>query len=509
MALPNILSLPDLDQVMCQLSFVRHNAYLPLSKSKSSDFLCKYRSHCFALCHCCEFDACDCEMVCPDNCTCYADQTWNTNIVDCSSQGFSSMPSVIPMDVTDLYLDGNDIFTLTSHTFIGRKNMRIIFLNNSNIHVINNRTFNGLLTLRVLHLENNHLTTLHGYEFETLVHLQELYLSSNKIASITNTTFQNLKSLETLYLDHNYIMEFQVWNLRWNSRLTSVQLGHNPWICNCQYLESYHDWLRSTSTIVQDVQFIQCRHNQSAGPYLLEFNTSSCSNFSAVTYFQAVFQADYMPIVIIAPILFLTFFLVLVLLCVYRKELKVWLYSKYGIRLFDRNHFPPETEKLFDAFVSYSKKDENFVSQFLAPELECGAPSYRLCLRYRDLPMSGYVAEAITEAIECSHRTIIVLSEQFLKSEWCRFELKSAHRESQCNRKHKLVVVVMDKVSFKVMDPDAKMCFRNAPVIRWGDKRFWEKLRYAMPNGQGQHTLDPKMKFPHQKITNSNNVKLV
>lgn len=499
----------DMDRVMCKLSFTRHNSYLPLSKSQTSDFLCKYRSHCFALCHCCEFDACDCEMVCPDNCTCYSDQTWNTNIVDCSSQGFSSMPSVIPMDVTDLYLDGNDINQLTSHTFIGRKNMRIIFLNDSNIHVINNRTFNGLLTLRILHLENNFIQVLHGFEFETLVYLEELYLSNNKISSIANTTFQNLKSLTLLYLDHNFIMEFQVWNLRWNPGLKSVQLGSNPWTCNCQYLETYYEWLRDASSIIKDIGSIQCRYNQSAGPYLVEFNVSSCSNYSAITYFQAVFQADYMPLFVIIPVLLLILILSSVLICVYRKELKVWLYTRYGIRLFERNNFPPETEKLFDAFVSYSKKDEHFVSQFLAPELECGSPGYRLCLRYRDLPMSGYVAEAITEAIECSHRTIIVLSEQFLKSEWCRFELKSAHRESQCNRKHKLIVVVMDKMSFKVIDPDAKMCFRSAPVIRWGDKRFWEKLKYAMPNGQGQHTLDPKVKITHQRLPNSNSIKLV
>lgn len=498
----------DLSDVVCKLSFKRHSSYLPLSMSKSSDFLCKYGSHCFALCHCCEFDACDCEMVCPDNCTCYSDQTWNTNIVDCSSHNFSSMPAVIPMDVTDLYLDGNNIFQLTSHTLIGRKNMRVIYLNNSNIHVINNRTFNGLLILKTLHLEQNHLKTLHGYEFETLVHLEELYLSNNKIGYIANITFQNLKSLTILNLDHNLIKEFQVWNLKWNPRLTNVRLGHNPWICDCDYLGSFHEWLRSVSSSIQDLGSIQCHSNQSAGPYLVEFNVSSCSNYSSITYFQAVFQTNYVAFIITIPILFLVLLVSVIVMCIYKRELKVWLYTKYGIRLFKRNAFPPESEKLFDAFVSYSKKDEMFVSQYLAPELECGAPSYRLCLRYRDLPMSGYVAEAITEAIECSHRTVIVLSEQFLKSEWCRFELKSAHRESHCNRKHKLVLVLVDKMSFKMIPPDAKACFRNAPVIRWGDKRFWEKLRYAMPRGQGQHS-DPKVKYSHQCLSTSNSIKLV
>ena len=76
-------------------------------QAKSTDFLCPYTAHCFALCHCCDFDACDCEMTCPDNCTCYHDQSWATNIVECASAGFWEPPTAIPMDATEVYLPGN------------------------------------------------------------------------------------------------------------------------------------------------------------------------------------------------------------------------------------------------------------------------------------------------------------------------------------------------------------------------------------------------------------------
>ncbi|OQR71922.1 slit3 protein-like, partial [Tropilaelaps mercedesae] len=108
---------------------------------------------------------------------------------------------------------------------------------------------------------------------------------------------------------------------------------------------------------------------------------------------------------------------------------------------------PAEEEKLFDAFVSYSKKDEAFVAQILAPELECGSPPYRLCLHYRDLSMAGgYLSEAIQEAVESSRRTIVILSEHFLKSEWCRYEFKSAHYELLNNTSHKLIVIFLGRV---------------------------------------------------------------
>src|SRR5207237_955476 len=75
----------DAHLVNCAMTFKKYNESLPLLKVRPSSFLCQYRSHCFALCHCCDFDACDCEMTCPDNCNCYYDESWNHNIVDCSA----------------------------------------------------------------------------------------------------------------------------------------------------------------------------------------------------------------------------------------------------------------------------------------------------------------------------------------------------------------------------------------------------------------------------------------
>lgn len=495
----------DLDDVICQLPFARQSQFVPLIKANSSNFLCKYKSHCFALCHCCDFDACDCEMMCPENCTCYYDQTWNTNIVDCSARAYNAIPTRIPMDVTALYLDGNDTYTLTSHTFIGRKNMKWLYLNNSNIHNISNRTFNGLTYLEALHLEHNQLSTLHGYEFDSLPYLKELHLHHNRITFIQNNTFVHLKSLQILHLEYNAIVEFQTWNLNQNSKITALYLSQNLWACRCEFMEEFQDWMAVFGVFVKDADDIRCHHNATTvGPYIADFNASACNNnFTTYNSSEANKAGSretnllriiptsevvekYWPLLVAVPCVAILIMLLSMLLCIYRKDVKMWIYSKYGVRLFNRSRYAPETEKLFDAFVSYCKKDEAFIAQILAPELECGHPPYRLCLRYRDLPMSGYVAEAITEAIECSHRTIILLSEHFLKSEWCRFELKAAYQETLCNKNHRLLVVLLDKNSLTELDADAKMCLRAAPIIHWGDRRFWEKLRYAMPTGRGQ-----------------------
>ena len=45
-----------------------------VSGVRPSEFLCSYETHCFALCMCCDFFACDCRMKCSDGCHCFHDQ---------------------------------------------------------------------------------------------------------------------------------------------------------------------------------------------------------------------------------------------------------------------------------------------------------------------------------------------------------------------------------------------------------------------------------------------------
>ena len=142
-AIQNLPFIADLESIYCKLPYSREQTFDPLVDASPLEFLCSYKTHCFALCHCCDYDACDCEMACPDQCSCYHDNTWTKNIAECSSSNFTDLPVKLPMDATEIFLDGNNIGKLKSHTFIGRKNLRILYLNNSNIELVQNNTLNG------------------------------------------------------------------------------------------------------------------------------------------------------------------------------------------------------------------------------------------------------------------------------------------------------------------------------------------------------------------------------
>ena len=484
--------------------------YCPLVEARSDQFLCSYQTHCFSLCQCCQFDSCDCEMTCPAGCTCYHDNSWTKNIIQCSSSQLSVIPDSIPMDATEVFLDGNRLDILRSHTFIGRKNLRSIHLNSSNIEKIENQTFNGLKALTALHLENNSLKALHGFEFSGLSHLRELYLQGNQITSIHNTTFRALNSLEVLFLQGNLIIDFPAWQLAANPYLVTIRLAENLWSCDCDFLPQFSAWLQTASSRLFDADQVRCVANEAAGGHDLSLLVSSsdphvpcAGNSGAVAKSQIKVQdneepGNYLPLMIAMLASFAAVCLLGLVTFLFRHSIRVWIHARTGVRVFESleannpHNQQQQVEadgRLFDAYLSYSIGDEAFVRQVMAHEMEI-ASQYRVCLHHRDFPSSppggggSNAGEIVMRAAEAAHRTIIVLSANFLATEWSRYDYKSGLLQAVNNRGHgrKVVFVVIGGVEASLLDPSLRLLLKNNITLHWGEQLFWEKLRYSLPD---------------------------
>lgn len=82
----------------------------------------------------------------------------------------------------------------------------------------------------------------------------------------------------------------------------------------------------------------------------------------------------------------------------------------------------------FDLFVSYSEKDRDFVLDQLIPNLEKRA-EITICLHERDFQVGLSILENIIQCMDQSRCLLLVVSESFLKSNWCSFEMHLAqHR---------------------------------------------------------------------------------
>lgn len=491
----------DLANIECVMPHTRGMPIRPLASLKSKDFLCKYEAHCFALCHCCDFDACDCEMTCPTNCTCYHDQTWSTNVVDCGGQKTIELPKRVPMDSTAVYLDGNNFPVLQNHAFIGRKNLKSLFVNASNVASIQNRTFASLTSLQVLHLEDNRIHTLHGYEFEHLTKLKELYLQNNLLTHIENATFSPLMSLQVLRIDGNRLHSIPIWQFHNQPlrNLKSLSLGRNVWSCRCKFLQDLTSYVADNALIVQDSQDIYCV--EGAIKRELDFNaTAACSDYYAGgSVLQNGIPKSYIPL--LAAALALVFLLViLVIIFVFRESVRIWLFAHYGVRVFGPRC--EESEKLYDAVLLHSAKDSEFVAQSLIGELETGRPPLRICLQHRDLSHDATHMQVL-EAARASRRVVILLSRNFLQTEWSRCELRRAVHDALRGRPHKLVIVEEPEVMLEAeSDVELLPYLKTTAVnrIRRSDRHFWEKLRYALPVEFPYRTNNYTLDHNHERI---------
>ena len=476
----------DLDEVTCTLNNQPGMGHSVLVKDiQRTDFVCQYQAHCFALCMCCDFFACDCRMQCPEGCSCFHDSTWSSNIIQCSLRGHQDVPPLIPMDATSIRLDGNN-FTgiLESQAFIGRKRVRSLYLNNSQIAAINNQTFNGLTELLLLHLQDNLMQRLEGHEFGNLTALKELHLERNQLVYINDKTFSSLVSLEVLHLNDNLLAAYPAWTLSQTlPSLNTLQLSGNPWSCECTFVHKLQVFARKDG-VVMDLEHIECRGDgvRPLVETVYHGENITCSDAMAITLHPPKpFKIDVIPIALASIAVCVIIAVSSIIIFVFRTPLKVWLHSKYGVRVLSSDG-KSARDKLYDAFVSYSLKDEDFVNQILIPQLEHQEmASFKLCLQYRDLPKTSSIAEAFPGVSQLCAKHILVVTRAYLESEWS--QIKFAVKDF---KKWRPVIILLEELSNLDLAavPEFNLLLKTGPTIGWRDPGFWNKLRYYLPDAR-------------------------
>ncbi|KAK2715255.1 toll-like receptor 6 [Artemia franciscana] len=482
---PNYPRLMDIETVYCRLKNRPDHQFMPISQIDSSQFLCSYKTHCFSLCHCCDFEACDCEMSCPSNCSCWHDSSWSVNIVDCTNGPYRSIPDRIPMDASEIHLDGNRLSSLSSHVFLGRKNLRTLYMNNSFIDIVPRNLFAGLRRLIALHLQDNMIKRLHGFEFEPLDSLRFLYLQNNRISHINNSTFLHLRQLEVLRLDGNSLHSMDVWLLSRNTFLIELHLSNNPWRCDCGFLVDFQEWTTTNRAKVSDFNQLECKEGSDI--YILQKNMTNCisiiqpniqtKNDLAV----AGLDFDYISYLVIGVSLAAILLVLFCCLFYHRDEIYFRFFSWFNVRISRKDNCCDDSEKLYDAYISYSIKDENFLVENVCKQFEGCVRSYRLCLHHRDLPVTAYGVEAIYAATNASRRVVVLLSNNYIQSEWYRPGVRTLMSEIARDQSHRLIVIQLDRINDSDIDAELRHVLKSSTVIRWKDKCFWTRLRYYFP----------------------------
>ncbi|ODN05623.1 Protein slit [Orchesella cincta] len=153
------------------------------------------------------------EGYCPPQCNCTGTVVW------CSRAKLREIPSGIPPETSELYLDVNEIQRIDVGRLGHLKYLTKLDLSNNQVSMISNLTFANLTKLSTLIISYNKLQCIERDAFTGLASLRILSVHANDVSVIPEGTFRDLRSL------------------------THLALGGNPLFCDCG-LKWLADWVK-------------------------------------------------------------------------------------------------------------------------------------------------------------------------------------------------------------------------------------------------------------------------
>lgn len=320
-----------------------------------------------------------------------------------------------------------------------------------------------------LDLTGNRIKIIPNLQYNGYNNLSRLTLSHNEISSISRNVLLH-STLEKLELDNNQLTRIApdvIHKLKLSVK--KMKLGNNPWQCDCE-TRSLQMFVHMKNTTVEDEEHVVCK-NFNKILTRLTIDELCPSNLELIVI-ASIFTA----------VLGLTFGLIATFYYRYQQEIKIWLYAN-NLCLWFVTEEVLDKDKPYDAFVSYSHKDEEFVVNELMEKLEKGSRSFKLCVHFRDWLAGEWIPYQIARSIKDSRRTIVVVSPNFIASEWGKLEFRTAHKEALNEGRARIIVILYGDIGpIDKLEPDLQSYLTMNTYVQWGDPWFWNKLRYALPH---------------------------
>ncbi|KAF4520267.1 hypothetical protein B566_EDAN010734 [Ephemera danica] len=120
----------------------------------------------------------------------------------------------------------------------------------------------------------------------------------------------------------------------------------------------------------------------------------------------------------------------------------------------------------------------------LVPTLEPPLGQYTLCLHERDFRLGTYIMDNIVENIEKSRRVLFVLSNSFLDSEWCKWELRMAtHRIFERSTSDFLVLLELERLQRERVPLSLRVLLATRTYLEWHQNQpevFYRRLKQSL-----------------------------
>ncbi|XP_017132252.1 protein toll [Drosophila elegans] len=326
------------------------------------------------------------------------------------------------------------------------------------------------LVSTVLKVGNNSLTRLPTIdEHRGYANVSRLFLADNNLTSLgsgdqlpANLTHLDVRSNQIQSISEEFLEFMQLAN-----NTMTLSLSGNPISCDCAALPLLF-FVRTNPQRVQDIGSVMCARQKKALQQMEAFEL--CPSY--VLLISCVVGG-----LVIVGCLITVFYLM------FRQELKIWLYNN-NLCLWWVSEEELDKDKTYDAFISYSHKDEELIGKLL-PKLESGPHPFRICLHDRDWLVGDCIPEQIVRTVDDSKRVIIVLSQHFIDSVWARMEFRIAYQATLQDRRKRIIIILYRELEhMNGIDSELRAYLKLNTYLKWGDPLFWSKLCYAMPHNR-------------------------
>lgn len=284
---------------------------------------------------------------------------------------------------------------------------------------------------------------------------------------ISPAMWTKLTGIDTVLLHGNMLSTLPESITKINSSIRELSLYDNPWNCSCEnrwlieYLITFQQrLLRSEKIICSSPETMRGR------ALLRVIDDKFCHS-----HFVIVFS-------IFVSLVCGGFLFSIGIICFHRCRMR--LYTSWNIHPFDRNECD-EDDMTHDVFICCAFGDCKYEKDVLSFFFD--SRGYKGCYHERDFFVGELIEENICKAIYNSKRTLCLLSDNLIRSEYCMREFEVALQRDVDLGKKRLIVAILQKAAVE----NKEMCFAlrhylsSHTYLECSSKYFQTKLLYAMP----------------------------
>ncbi|NXO09539.1 TLR22 protein, partial [Oriolus oriolus] len=325
-------------------------------------------------------------------------------------------------------------------------------------------------TLEVLDVSANNLKEF-GLQ---LPFLKELYLTRNHLKALPGAT--PVPNLVALSVRRNKLNSFSKEEFESFKRMELLDASDNNFICSCEFLSFIHHEAGMAQVLVGWPDGYVCD-----SPLAVRGAQVGAVHLSVMECHRSL---------VVSMICLLVFLVILVLVAVGYKYHVVWYVRMTWawLRAKRKPKRAPPKDVCYDAFVSYSENDSEWVENTMVRELEQACPPFRLCLHKRDFVPGKWIVDNIIDSIEKSRKTLFVLSEHFVQSEWCKYELDFSHFRLFDENNDAAILVLLEPIQSKAIPKrfcKLRKIMNTKTYLEWPleeeqQEIFWFNLKIAL-----------------------------